>query len=96
MFNYLFMLFVSLFMLGVFNFLMKSNFLLMMLLSLEYLSFIIFILMYLLLWNSMEKYLLMFYLSFCVCEGSFGLSILVSLVRNKGSDYLQSVSFLKC
>nr|UGS80330.1 NADH dehydrogenase subunit 4L [Hemicaecilius mockfordi] len=96
MIKYIFMLSIFLFFFGVYSFFMKSNFLLSMLINLEFLSMIIFVVFFSLLWGSEEKYLLMFYLTFCVCEGAFGLSILVSLVRSKGSDYLQSLMFLKC
>nr|UGS80434.1 NADH dehydrogenase subunit 4L [Lachesilla sp. Lasp7Q] len=96
MINYIFILFFFMFLLGVYSFFVKSNFLLSMLVSLEFLSLMIFVTFFVLLWGSLEKYLLMFYLTFCVCEGAFGLGILVSLVRSKGSDYLQSLAFLKC
>nr|UGS80421.1 NADH dehydrogenase subunit 4L [Lachesilla rufa] len=96
MVNHIFMLFFFMFLLGVYSFFVKSNFLLSMLVSLEFLSMMIFVMLFVLLWGSLEKYLLMFYLTFCVCEGAFGLGILVSLVRSKGSDYLQSLAFLKC
>nr|UGS80473.1 NADH dehydrogenase subunit 4L [Lachesilla texcocana] len=96
MINYIFMLFFFMFLLGLYGFFVKSNFLLSMLISLEFLSMMIFVMFFILLWSSLEKYLLMFYLTFCVCEGAFGLAILVSLVRSKGSDYLQSLMFLKC
>nr|YP_009443896.1 NADH dehydrogenase subunit 4L [Lachesilla anna]ATU07117.1 NADH dehydrogenase subunit 4L [Lachesilla anna] len=96
MMMYMYMMFLFMFLVGLYSFFMKSSFLLSMLISLEFLSVVIFVLLYLLVWGSNESYLLMFYLTFCVCEGSFGLSILVSLVRSKGSDYLQSLSFLKC
>nr|UGS80382.1 NADH dehydrogenase subunit 4L [Lachesilla pedicularia] len=93
---YLYMMFLFMVLLGFYSFFMKSSHLLMMLLSLEFLSVVGFMGLFLLLWSSSEKYLLMFYLTFCVCEGAFGLSILVSLMRSKGSDYLQELMFLKC
>nr|UGS80408.1 NADH dehydrogenase subunit 4L [Lachesilla punctata] len=96
MFSNIFMLFFTMFLLGVYSFFVKNNFLLSMLVSLEFLSMMTFVMFFLLLWGSLEKYLLMYYLTFCVCEGAFGLGILVSLVRSKGSDYLQSLMFLKC
>lgn len=84
------------FLLGLYGFFVKRNFLLRILISLEFLSIITFILFFLLLWESSEKYLLMFYLTFCVCEGAFGLGILVGLVRRKGRDYVQRLIILKC
>lgn len=66
------------------------------LLSLEYLSLIIFRIIFCRVWVSSEKYILIYFLTFCVCEGAFGLSILVVLVRSYGNDYLNRVIFLKC
>lgn len=84
------------FLLGVYRFFVKRNFLLRMLVRLEFLSIMIFVILFVLLWGRLEKYLLIFYLTFCVCEGAFGLGILVRLVRSKGRDYLQRLAFLKC
>ena len=33
---------------------------------------------------------------FSICEGSLGLSILVSIIRIHGNDYFQSYSVLQC
>jgi len=42
------------------------------------------------------KFLLDFYFfTFCVCEGSLGLSILVSIVCSHGNDYLESLDCIK-
>ncbi|MGI4704669.1 hypothetical protein ACR2Y9_26870 [Klebsiella pneumoniae] len=38
----------------------------------------------------------MYYLTFCVCEGGFGLSLLVVVVRSVGNDFFQNLRFLKC
>jgi len=65
-------------------------------LSLEFINLFIFIIIYILLWVSCEKYILIYFLTICVCEGALGLSVLVSLVRSRGRDYLQRVMFLKC
>nr|UGS80538.1 NADH dehydrogenase subunit 4L [Teliapsocus conterminus] len=87
---------IMMFFVGMYSFYMKSDHLLNMLLSLEYFSIIIFSFMVYSLWTSSEKFILIYFLTFCVCEGAFGLSILVSLVRSFGNDYLQSLMFLKC
>lgn len=63
---------------------------------LEYLRLIIFGIIFCRVWIIPEKYILIYFLTFCVCEGAFGLSILVVLVRSYGNDYLNSVIFLKC
>lgn len=75
---------------------MKRNHLLVTLVSLEFVSLIIFYILELNLWIFTEKYVLMYYLTFCVCEGAFGLSLLVMLVRSIGNDYFQNLRFLKC
>nr|UGS80486.1 NADH dehydrogenase subunit 4L [Nepiomorpha sp. NespEL] len=80
----------------MYSFFYKSYHLLNMLLSLEYFSLMIFMNLYLLTWGMMEKYVLMYFLVFCVCEGAFGLSLLVSLVRFNGNDYVQSLFLTKC
>nr|YP_010222598.1 NADH dehydrogenase subunit 4L [Neojurtina typica]UCC46061.1 NADH dehydrogenase subunit 4L [Neojurtina typica] len=41
-----------------------------------------------------ELYFSLIFLVFTVCEGALGLSILVSLVRSQGNDYLSSMSIL--
>nr|UGS80226.1 NADH dehydrogenase subunit 4L [Dypsocus coleoptratus] len=90
------MIIYIMFLSGIYSFYMKSNYLLNMLLSLEYLSMIIYLLLFCFLWSSMEKFILVYFLTFCVCEGAFGISILVSLVRSAGNDYLQTLMFVKC
>nr|YP_009443870.1 NADH dehydrogenase subunit 4L [Amphigerontia montivaga]ATU07091.1 NADH dehydrogenase subunit 4L [Amphigerontia montivaga] len=87
---------LAFFFIGVFKFSVKYNHLLVMLVSLEFISLIIFFMVFCLLWLNTEKYILIYYLTFCVCEGAFGLSLLVSLVRSVGNDYFQNLSFLKC
>nr|QIJ99775.1 NADH dehydrogenase subunit 4L [Caenis sp. JYZ-2020] len=43
-----------------------------------------------------DLYLSMIFLTFSVCEGALGLSLLVFLVRCHGNDYFQTFSMLKC
>nr|UGS80174.1 NADH dehydrogenase subunit 4L [Anomopsocus sp. AnspLA] len=68
----------------------------LMLLNLEYFSLIIFFILMMLLWSYPEKFILMYYLVFCVCEGAFGLSLLVILVRTYGNDFMMNMNVLKC
>nr|YP_011010494.1 NADH dehydrogenase subunit 4L [Ventidius hungerfordi]WPW47122.1 NADH dehydrogenase subunit 4L [Ventidius hungerfordi] len=69
--------------------------LLLTLLSLEYLimitffSFFLFLLSY-----EGEYYFIIFFLTFSVCEGVLGLSILVSMIRCYGNDNLMNMSSL--
>nr|ASM82809.1 NADH dehydrogenase subunit 4L [Neoperla sp. FS-2017] len=85
------------FMCGAGVFASKRKHLLLTLLSLEFivLSLFMFLFMYL---NLMfyELFFSMVFLTFSVCEGALGLSILVSMIRTHGSDYFQAFSVLQC
>lgn len=78
-------------------FVISHKHLLCTLLSLEFIVLILFIILifYLNLINY-ESYFRIFFLTFCVCEGVLGLSILVSIIRTHGNDYFQSFSILQC
>nr|YP_009671903.1 NADH dehydrogenase subunit 4L [Laomedia healyi]QCX31763.1 NADH dehydrogenase subunit 4L [Laomedia healyi] len=43
-----------------------------------------------------EAYFLLFFLALVACEGSLGLSLLVSVVRTHGNDQFNSFSVLGC
>nr|AML26255.1 NADH dehydrogenase subunit 4L [Leiodidae sp. BMNH 1274323] len=68
---------------------------LLMLLSLEFIVLSLFmnLLNFLLLFNN-ELFFLMIFLTMSVCEGALGLSILVSIIRSHGNDYIQSLNML--
>nr|AWT58381.1 NADH dehydrogenase subunit 4L [Andraca olivacea] len=92
---YMLMLFIILFLIGNLIFVSKNKHLLVVLLSLEFLVLGIFFFMLLLLsFINYDMYMLMVFLVFSVCEGSLGLSILVSMIRTHGNDYFQSFSLL--
>nr|URX54535.1 NADH dehydrogenase subunit 4L [Incisitermes snyderi] len=82
---------------GIWSFSSNRSHLLATLLSLEFMVLILFVIAYyyLCLFNY-ELYFVMFFLVFSVCEGSLGLSILVSMIRGFGNDYFQSYSVLQC
>nr|YP_009738136.1 NADH dehydrogenase subunit 4L [Ctenolepisma villosum]QIB71368.1 NADH dehydrogenase subunit 4L [Ctenolepisma villosum] len=84
-------------MIGVWCFVSQRKHLLMVLLSLEFMVLSMFLLLFLVL-NSIyvEVSFSLLFLTFCVCEGSLGLSILVSIVRTHGNDYLNSLVVLRC
>nr|YP_010238593.1 NADH dehydrogenase subunit 4L [Oestrus ovis]QTE20650.1 NADH dehydrogenase subunit 4L [Oestrus ovis] len=86
-----------LFIMGVITFVLNRKHLLSMLLSLEYivLSLFLLVLIYLNLMN-FENFFSMMFLVFSVCEGSLGISILVSMIRTHGNDYFQSFNILQC
>nr|QTC08210.1 NADH dehydrogenase subunit 4L [Parachauliodes yanbaru] len=85
------------FMCGIWVFISKRKHLLLMLLSLEFIVVALFawIMLFLFVFNY-ELYFSMIFLTFTVCEGALGLSILVSMIRTHGNDYFNSFSILKC
>nr|YP_010952615.1 NADH dehydrogenase subunit 4L [Sphingulus mus]WMQ52961.1 NADH dehydrogenase subunit 4L [Sphingulus mus] len=87
--------FILMFFIGNLIFVSKNKHLLIVLLSLEFmvLSIFFFLLVYLMLIDY-DMYMLMVFLVFSVCEGSLGLSILVSMIRTHGNDYFQSFNLL--
>nr|UQJ73690.1 NADH dehydrogenase subunit 4L [Potthastia sp. 1XL] len=82
---------------GVIVFVSNRKHLLSTLLSLEFivLSLFLFLFLYLNMYNY-EIYFTMMFLTFSVCEGALGLSILVSMIRTHGNDYFGSFSILQC
>nr|AVE15668.1 NADH dehydrogenase subunit 4L [Haania sp. JZ-2017] len=88
-------LFCFMFFCGIWGFSFKGKHLLMILLSLEFILLVLFMMLYYYILNmNSELYMTMFYLSFVVCEGALGLSILVSMIRTHGNDYFNSFSML--
>nr|ADO60588.1 NADH dehydrogenase subunit 4L [Tritoma bipustulata] len=91
---YLFLI-SSVFLSGMIVYSSKRKHLLLMLLSLEFILLSLF--MNLFLYLSMmnyELFFLMIFLSMSVCEGALGLSVLVSMVRTYGNDYIMTFSSL--
>nr|YP_054540.1 NADH dehydrogenase subunit 4L [Thermobia domestica]AAT69289.1 NADH dehydrogenase subunit 4L [Thermobia domestica] len=83
--------------LGMACFVIQRKHLLMVLLSLEFIVLMSFLLLsYSLGSLYVENYFCLLFLTFSVCEGSLGLSILVSIVRTHGGDYLNSLVVLRC
>nr|YP_004778160.1 NADH dehydrogenase subunit 4L [Liriomyza sativae]ADO79014.1 NADH dehydrogenase subunit 4L [Liriomyza sativae]AFL93391.1 NADH dehydrogenase subunit 4L [Liriomyza sativae] len=86
---------VILYVVGIICFVLNRKHLLSMLLSLEYIVICLFFIIFIyLMYMNFEMYFTMMFLSFSVCEGALGLSILVSLVRTHGNDYFQSFNIL--
>ena len=90
---YLFFIFFS----GIWVFSSNRKHLLITLLRLEFLVLILFFSLYIYL-NTInyELYFSVVFLTFSVCEGALGLSILVSIIRGYGNDYFQSFRLLQC
>nr|YP_010596105.1 NADH dehydrogenase subunit 4L [Ectomocoris horridus]WAJ48437.1 NADH dehydrogenase subunit 4L [Ectomocoris horridus] len=69
--------------------------LLLTLLSLEFLSMCLYIVLFsFLFFCSSSYYFLLVYLVFIVCEGALGLGILVSMIRSHGNDHISGLSIL--
>nr|QSH39805.1 NADH dehydrogenase subunit 4L [Theretra latreillii lucasii] len=88
-------IFILMFFIGNLIFVSKNKHLLIVLLSLEFivLSIFFFFLVFLMMIDY-DMYMLMVFLVFSVCEGSLGLSILVSMIRTHGNDYFQSFNLI--
>nr|YP_010932193.1 NADH dehydrogenase subunit 4L [Euhampsonia splendida]WKR35966.1 NADH dehydrogenase subunit 4L [Euhampsonia splendida] len=87
--------FIIMYIMGNLIFVSKHKHLLIILLSLEFIVLsIFFFMMFFLMLLDYNMYMLMVFLVFSVCEGSLGLSILVSLIRTHGNDYFQSFNLL--
>nr|WPN89787.1 NADH dehydrogenase subunit 4L [Metallus sp.] len=84
-----------LFFLGMFSLCLNRKYLLMILLTLEFIVLVIYFQMMIFLsMFEMELFFSMFFLVFSVCEGVLGLSILVLMVRTNGNDFFQILSIL--
>jgi NADH-ubiquinone oxidoreductase chain 4L len=80
---------------GLFIFISRRKHLLSILLSLEFIVLILFLLLFIYLHIiNYESYFSIIFLTFRVCEGALGLSILVSLIRTHGNDNFQSFRIL--
>lgn len=93
--NYAFSIF--LFIIGLLVFVSNRKHLLSILLSLEYIVLVLFF--FLIIYLNLIEYEFFFsiiFLTFRVCEGALGLSILVSIIRTHGNDYFQSFNVLQC
>lgn len=86
-----------LFIIGVFTFVSNRKHLLSILLRLEYIVLRLFLLLFIYL-NILnyENFFRIIFLTFSVCEGALGLSILVSIIRTHGNDYFQRFNVLQC
>nr|AVN67609.1 NADH dehydrogenase subunit 4L [Asiablatta kyotensis] len=82
---------------GVWVFSSNRKHLLVTLLSLEFIVLILYMILYnYLITFNYELFFSMIFLTFSVCEGALGLSILVSMIRSYGNDYFQTFSMLQC
>lgn len=88
---------IYLFFIGVIAFVSRRKHLLSSLLSLEFIVLSLFFLLFIFLnLLNFEIYFSIIFLTFRVCEGALGVSILVSIIRTHGNDYFNSFSLLQC
>nr|AWN56247.1 NADH dehydrogenase subunit 4L [Euborellia annulipes] len=86
---------MMMFVFGLFSVASKRKHLLPILLSMEMMILAIFSnLVFLLNIMSLDFMFIMVFLTFAVCEGSLGLSILVSMVRSYGNDFIQNLNLI--
>nr|QNH68973.1 NADH dehydrogenase subunit 4L [Ergatettix serrifemora] len=86
--------FYMMFFVGLYVFSSFRKHLLLILLSLEYMVLSLFYYIFIYLNYFYFDSLLIIYLILSVCEGVLGLSILVSMIRSFGNDYVFSSSLL--
>nr|YP_010309752.1 NADH dehydrogenase subunit 4L [Gnathium nitidum]UMR54869.1 NADH dehydrogenase subunit 4L [Gnathium nitidum] len=80
---------------GLLVFSLKRKHLLLMLLSIEFMVLALYFNLFIYLsFLDNDYFFSMIFLTFSVCEGALGLSILVSMIRTHGNDYFQSFSLL--
>lgn len=84
-----------LFFIGVLVFISNRKHLLSILLRLEYIVLRLFLyLFFYLRYIDYELYFSIIFLTFRVCEGALGISILVSIIRTHGNDYFQRFNII--
>jgi NADH-ubiquinone oxidoreductase chain 4L len=80
---------------GLLVFSLKRKHLLLMLLRLEFVVLSVYYVLFIYLsYLGRDYFFSIIFLTFRVCEGVLGLSVLVSLIRTHGNDYFQSFSLL--
>lgn len=86
-----------LFFVGAASFVSNRKHLLLTLLCLEFIVLVLYLYIFVFLnFIAYDYYYSIIFLTFSVCEGALGLSILVSLIRTYGNDYFQTYNILQC
>jgi NADH-ubiquinone oxidoreductase chain 4L len=82
---------------GVFAFAKIRNHIISTLIRLEFASLSVYLYLFILLNEySSENYLALVYLTFAACEGALGLSVLVSIIKSKGNDFIKTSNIIQC
>lgn len=89
--------YILLFIFRLIVFVSNRKHLLITLLRLEFIVLVIYLFMYVFLnFISYDYFYSIVFLTFSVCEGALGLSIIVSLIRTHGNNYFQTYNILQC
>lgn len=90
-------LMIFIYIIGLLSFVIGRKHLLSTLLSLEFIVLCLFFFLFFYLnFLGVELYFRMLFLTFRVCEGALGISVLVSIIRTHGNDSFNSFSILQC
>ena len=82
---------------GILSFAKIRNHIISTLIRLEFASLSLYLYLFILLNDyGAEKYITLVYLTLAACEGALGLSILVSIIKTRGNDYIKSTHFIQC
>nr|AWV84286.1 NADH dehydrogenase subunit 4L [Alarcta quadrimacula] len=82
---------------GIMSLCLVRKHIMLSLLSLEFIILSLFCVLSIIVINMMsESYLMLLFLTFSVCEGVAGLSVLVMMIRSHGNDQLASINLSMC
>jgi NADH:ubiquinone oxidoreductase subunit K len=82
---------------GLTSFVILRNHFISTLLSLEFASLRLYLIIFILVTSSpAETYISLAYLALAACEGALGLSILVAIIKHRGNDFLSSANLVQC
>nr|AWV84390.1 NADH dehydrogenase subunit 4L [Platypedia putnami] len=89
--------YLMMYMSGIISLCLTRKHIILSLLSLEFIILSLFCMLSLMLLKmSSEYYMLLIFLVFGVCEGVIGLSVLITMIRSHGNDYIMSMSLSTC
>lgn len=91
------MLIMAVTLIGLISFAFLRNHLVATLLSLEFASLSVYLMLFTTIAQSPgELYVALVYLTLAACEGALGLSILVAVIKNKGNDFVNASRLAQC
>nr|YP_002317254.1 NADH dehydrogenase subunit 4L [Symphylella sp. YG-2006]ABQ01740.1 NADH dehydrogenase subunit 4L [Symphylella sp. YG-2006] len=82
---------------GIYSFTSNRRHILMSLMSLEFISMMLFLMLMInFSFGGFDAYLGVIYLAFSACEGAFGLGVIVFVVRGFGNDLFSASGIVQC